>query len=179
MRKPPFRKHCFFFLPVVYLRIAIAKGGFFVKEKQNVIANHPKAYHDYWIEDTIECGIVLIGTEVKSVRQGKVNLKDSFARIEQGELYIYRMHISPYREGSFSNTDPMRKRKLLLHKREILKLSQKIAQKGVTLVPLSLYFDRNHVKLELAVAKGKKQYDKRQDIAKKDAERRLRQQVDR
>ena len=149
------------------------------KNTKNVIANNPKAYHDYFIENTIECGIVLVGTEVKSIRDGKVNLKDSFAMIKDSELFIHNMHISPYTQGSFSNVDPMRTRKLLMHKREIIKLSNQIAQKGVTLVPVSIYFNKNKVKLELAVAKGKKLYDKRQDIAKKDAERRLLQHIDR
>ncbi len=143
--------------------------------EQKVIANNPKARHDYFIDDTLECGIALVGTEVKSIRNGKVNLKDSFAMIKDGELYIHNMHISPYEQGNINNKDPMRTRKLLVHKREIQKLIGMIKQKGITLVPLSIYFDRNHVKLELAVARGKKLYDKRQDIAKKDAERRIQQ----
>ena len=143
--------------------------------EQRVIANNPKARHDYFIDDTLECGIALVGTEVKSIRNGKVNLKDSFAMIKEGELYIHNMHISPYEQGNINNKDPMRTRKLLVHKREIQKLIGMIKQKGITLVPLSIYFDRNHVKLELAVARGKKLYDKRQDIAKKDAERRIQQ----
>lgn len=150
-----------------------------MKDSKNIIANNPKAYHDYFIENTIECGLALVGTEVKSVREGKVNLKDSFAMIKNSEIYLYNMHISPYKQGSFSNVDPMRTRKLLLHKKEIIKLSNQIAQKGITLVPVSLYFNQNKVKLELAIAKGKKLYDKRQDIAKKDAERRLLKHVDR
>ncbi len=150
-----------------------------MKSEKKIIANHPKAYHDYFIEDTIECGIALVGTEVKSIREGKVNLKDSYAMLKEEELYLHNMHISPYQQGSFSNVDPMRARKLLLHKKEIIKLSQQIMQKGITLVPVSLYFRKNHVKLELAIAKGKKLYDKRQDIAKKDAERRLLQHMDR
>lgn len=148
------------------------------KEEKVIISNNPKAYHDYFIEDTIECGIALVGTEVKSIREGKVNLKDSFAMIKNAELFLHNMHISPYKQGSFSNVDPMRTRKLLLHKKEIIKLSNQIAQKGVTLVPVSLYFNKNRVKLELAIAKGKKLYDKRQDIAKKDAARRVLQHVD-
>ena len=148
-------------------------------DTKNIIANNPKAYHDYFIEDTIECGIALVGTEVKSIREGKVNLKDSFAMIKDSELFLHNMHVSPYKQGSFSNVDPMRTRKLLLHKKEIIKLSNQIAQKGITLVPVSLYFNKNHVKLELAVAKGKKLYDKRQDIAKKDSERRMLQHIDR
>lgn len=150
-----------------------------MKDEKKVISNNPKAYHDYFIEDTIECGIALVGTEVKSIRDGKVNLKDSFAMIKNSELFLHNMHVSPYKQGSFSNVDPMRTRKLLLHKKEIIKLSNQIAQKGVTLVPVCLYFNKNRVKLELAVAKGKKLYDKRQDIAKKDAERRMLRTVDR
>ena len=150
-----------------------------IKNEKIVISNNPKAYHDYFIEDTIECGIALVGTEVKSVREGKVNLKDSFAMIKNSEIFLHNMHISPYQKGSFSNVDAMRTRKLLLHKKEIIKLSNQIAQKGITLVPVSLYFSKGRVKLELAIAKGKKLYDKRQDIAKKDAERRLLQHIDR
>ena len=150
-----------------------------MKDNKKTIANNPKAYHDYFIEDTIECGIALVGTEVKSIRDGKVNLKDSFAMIKNEEIFLHNMHISPYSQGSFSNVDPMRTRKLLLHKKEIIKLSNQIAQKGITLVPVSIYFSKNRVKLELAIAKGKKLFDKRQSIAKKDAERRLLQHVDR
>ena len=144
-------------------------------DSKSIIANNPKAYHDFFIEETYECGISLVGTEVKSIRNRKVNLKDSFVQIKNGEAYVINMHISPYFEGSFANVDAMRNRKLLLKKREIAKLANLIAQKGVTLVPTSIYFVKNLVKLEVAVAKGKKLYDKRQDIAKKDAERRMRQ----
>lgn len=143
-----------------------------------VVANNPKARHDYFINDTLECGIVLVGTEVKSIRAGKVNMKDSYAQIKDGELFICNMHISPYERGNIFNKDPLRTRKLLVHKNEIRKLVGMIQQKGVTLIPLSLYFDKNKVKVELAIAKGKKLYDKRQDIAKKDAERRMLQHVD-
>ncbi len=146
---------------------------------KKIIASNPKAKHDYFIDKTIECGIELVGTEVKSIRNGKVNMKDSYCGIKNGELFVYNLHISPYEKGNIFNKDPMRTRKLLVHKQEILKLVGLIKQKGVTLVPLSLYWDKNHVKLELAVARGKKLYDKRQDIAKKDAERRLLQHVDR
>ena len=149
------------------------------KNEENVIASNAKARHDYFIESTLECGIELIGTEVKSIRAGKVNLKDSYAQVKNNELYVYGMHISPYEQGNIFNKDPMRARRLLVHKQEIQKLIGLVKQKGVTLVPLSLYWDRNHIKLELAIAKGKKLYDKRQDIAKKDAERRLQQQIDR
>ncbi len=146
--------------------------------ERKIIANNPKARHDYFIDDTLECGIVLVGTEVKSIRAGKVNLKDSFAMIKNGELFIHQMHISPYEQGNINNKDPMRTRKLLIHKKEIQKLIGMIQQKGVTLIPLSIYFDRNHVKLELAIARGKKLYDKRQDMAKKDANRRILQHLD-
>lgn len=147
--------------------------------EKKIIASNPKAKHDYFIDKTIECGIELVGTEVKSIRNGKVNMKDSYCGIKDGELFVYNLHISPYEKGNIFNKDPMRTRKLLVHKQEILKLVGLIKQKGVALVPLSLYWDKNHVKLELAVARGKKLYDKRQDIAKKDAERRLLQHVDR
>lgn len=143
-----------------------------------VIANNPKARHDYFIDDTLECGIVLVGTEVKSIRNGKVSLKDSYAQIKDEELFIYNLHISPYEKGNIFNKDPLRTRKLLVHKSEIRKLLGMIKQKGITLVPLSVYFDNNKVKVELAIAKGKKLYDKRQDIAKKDAERRMLQHID-
>ncbi len=144
-------------------------------QDRTIIANNPKAHHDYTISDTIECGIVLVGTEVKSIRNKKVNIKDSYVIIKNGELYILNMHISPYEQGSFQNVDPLRTRKLLASKREIAKLNALIMQKGVTLVPTSIYFVKNLVKVEVAIAKGKKIYDKRQDIAKKDAERRMRQ----
>ena len=137
------------------------------------IAKNPVAYHNYTIEETIEAGIVLTGTEIKSIRQGKVNLKESYAGIKNGEVFIYSMHISPYEQGNIYNKDPMRTRKLLLTKREINKLIGKIQTKGYTLVPISLYFKDSLVKLELGIGKGKKLYDKREDIAKKDAERRM------
>lgn len=143
-----------------------------------IIANNPKARHDYFIDDTLECGIVLVGTEVKSIRNGKVSLKDSYAQIKDDELFIYNLHISPYEKGNIFNKDPLRTRKLLVHKSEIRKLVGMIKQKGITLVPISVYFDNNKVKVELAIAKGKKLYDKRQDIAKKDAERRMLQHID-
>lgn len=140
-----------------------------------VIGNNRKARHDFFIEDTLEVGIVLKGTEVKSIRGGKVNLKESYASIDEGEVYINNMHISPYEHGNIQNVDPIRKRKLLLHRREIRKLDQEITLKGNTLVPLKIYLKDGKVKLQLAVAKGKKLYDKRHDIAQKDAERRMRQ----
>lgn len=136
-----------------------------------VIAQNRKARHDYFIEETYEAGIVLAGTEVKSIRQGKVNLKDSYADIRNGEIFINNMHISPYEMGNIANKDPVRSRKLLLHKREINRLLGYVQQKGLTLIPLRIYLKGGLVKVELAVAKGKKQYDKRQDIAKRDAQR--------
>lgn len=134
------------------------------------IAKNPAARHNYIITDTLEAGIVLTGTEIKSIRNGKVNLKDSYAGIKNGEAYIYSMHISPYEQGNIFNKDPLRDRKLLLNKREILRLSGLINQKGYTLVPISLYFKNNIVKLELGIGKGKKLYDKREDLKKKDSE---------
>ncbi|MBZ2174165.1 SsrA-binding protein SmpB [Schnuerera sp. xch1] len=142
-------------------------------ENVKVVATNRKAKHEYFIDDTIEVGLVLKGTEVKSIRQGKINVKESYATIENGEVFIYGMHISPYEQGNIYNVDPVRKRKLLLHKREIRKLNSSIMQKGYTLVPLRVYISNGLVKLELAIAKGKKLYDKRQDIAKRDAQRRI------
>lgn len=147
------------------------------KEDVKVLATNRKATHEYFIDETIEAGLVLTGTEVKSVRQGKINLKESYASIEKGEVFINGMHISPYEQGNIYNVDPVRKRKLLLHKREIRKLNSYIMQKGYTLVPLKVYLKNGLVKLELAIARGKKLYDKREDIAKKDAERRMRQHL--
>ncbi len=140
-----------------------------------IVATNKKARHDYFIEDTIEAGIVLTGTEVKSIRQGKVNIKDSYANIENGEVFLYNMHISPYEQGNIYNVDPLRVRKLLLNRREIRKLIGLTTIKGYTLVPLSLYFKNGKVKVELAIAKGKKLYDKRETIAKRDAERKIQQ----
>ena len=134
------------------------------------IAKNPVARHNYIITDTLEAGIVLTGTEIISIRNGKVNLKDSYAGIKNGEAYIYSMHISPYEQGNIFNKDPLRDRKLLLNKREIFRLSGLINQKGYTLVPISLYFKNNIVKLELGIGKGKKLYDKREDLKKKDSE---------
>lgn len=142
-------------------------------EDVRVIARNKKARHDYFVEDTLEAGIQLVGTEVKSIRSGKVNIKDSFAKIEKGEVFLHNMHISPYEKGNIYNKDPLRTRKLLLNKREIRKLIGYTQQKGYALVPLSVYITRGLVKIELAVAKGKKQYDKRHDIAEKEAQRRI------
>ena len=142
------------------------------KESQNrLMANNKKAYHDYFIEDTYEAGISLAGTEVKSLRMGKCSIKESFVRIEKGEVYIYGMHISPYEKGNIFNKDPLRTRKLLLHQYEIRKIEGKIKEKGFTLVPLKVYFKGSLVKVEIGVARGKKLYDKRQTIAKKDQRR--------
>lgn len=140
-----------------------------------VVASNRRARYEYFIEDTLEVGLVLTGTEVKSIRQGKLNLKESHASIEGGEVFINNMHISPYEQGNIQNVDPIRKRKLLLHKRQIRKLQQETQLKGFTLIPLSVYIKDGKVKLELATAKGKKLYDKREDIAKKDSERRMKQ----
>lgn len=139
-----------------------------------IVSKNPVARHNYTIEDTIETGIVLSGTEIKSIRKGKANLKDSYAAIKNGELYIYNLHISPYEFGNIYNKDPLRDRKLLANKREINKLVGLIKQKGYSLIPISMYFKGNFVKIELGIAKGKKLYDKRRDIAKKDAEMRMR-----
>lgn len=136
-----------------------------------LIANNKKAFHDYFIEDTYEAGIALKGTEVKSLRMGKCSVKESFLRIENNEVYIYGMHISPYEKGNIFNRDPLRVRKLMLHKDEIRKLQGKISEKGYTLVPLKVYFSKSLVKVEIALAKGKKLYDKRDTIAKKDQRR--------
>ena len=144
---------------------------------KNLIAKNPTAYHNYTIEDKLEAGLVLSGTEIKSIRTGKVNLKDTYATIKNGEVYIIGMHISPYEHGNIFNKDPLRDRKLLLNKREINKLYGLIKQKSYSLIPISLYFKGSIVKLELGIGKGKKLYDKRQDIAKKDAQRRIRQQI--
>lgn len=143
-------------------------------DKKKILAKNPVAYHNYNIQNTLEAGIVLTGTEIKSIRAGKVNLKDSYASIKNGEVYVYSMHISPYDHGNIFNKDPLRDRKLLFHKQEIRKLIGQIQQKGYTLVPISLYWSGNKVKLELGIGKGKKLYDKRQDIAKKDAEMKMR-----
>lgn len=141
------------------------------KESFKLIANNKKAYHDFFIDDKYETGIELFGTEVKSIRMGKCSIKESFVRIEKGEVYIYGMYINPYEKGNIFNKDPLRVRKLLLHKTEINKLAAKIAEKGYTLVPLQVYFKGSLVKVEIGLARGKKLYDKRDDIAKKDQRR--------
>jgi SsrA-binding protein len=147
--------------------------GDIMSEERKTVAENRKARHDYFIEETYEAGISLAGTEVKSIRQGKANLKESYAMVVNGEVLLYNMHISPYEKGNIFNKDPLRVRKLLLHKKEIIKLIGYIAQKGYSLVPLSLNLTRGLIKVDLAVAKGKKLYDKRDDIAKKDAEREM------
>lgn len=141
------------------------------KQARKLIANNKKVYHDYFLEETFEAGIALAGTEVKSMRMGKCSIKESFIHIENGEVILYGMHISPYEKGNIFNRDPLRPKKLLLHKYEINKLSGKIAEKGYTLVPLKVYIKGDLIKVEIGLARGKKMYDKRQDIAKKDQRR--------
>ena len=141
------------------------------KEQMKLVANNKKAYHDFFIEEKYEAGICLHGTEVKSMRMGKCSIKESFIRIEKGEVFVFGMHVSPYEKGNIFNKDPLRVKKLLLHKQEINKLAGKIAEKGYTLVPLQVYFKEGKAKVEIGLAKGKKLYDKRQDIAKKDQRR--------
>ena len=144
----------------------MAKG-----QPQKLVANNKKAYHDYFIEDTYEAGISLSGTEVKSLRMGKCSLKQAYVQIDQGEAVLYGMHISPYEKGNIFNKDPLRPRKLLLHKEEIRKLMGKCTEKGYTIMPLKVYFSGNYAKVEIGLARGKKLYDKRADIAKKDIRR--------
>ena len=138
-----------------------------------IISQNKKAYHDYFVEEKYEAGIELCGTEVKSIRAGNVNLKDSYCDIKDGEIFIVGMHVSPYEHGNIFNRDPLRKRKLLMHKREILKLHGHVAQKGMSLIPLSLYFSGSNVKVEVGLCRGKKMYDKRDSIAKRDADREI------
>ena len=146
-------------------------------EKNNggkkIIAQNKKAYHDYFVEDKYEAGIALFGTEVKSLRAGAVNLKDCYCKIDKGEIFVLGMHISPYEKGNVFNRDPLRVRKLLMHKKEIIRLMSKIGQQGLTLIPLSLYFSGSRVKVELGLCRGKKLYDKRETAAKKDAAREI------
>lgn len=146
--------------------------------QKKIIANNKKARHDFFIEEVYEAGIVLTGTEIKSIRQGKVNLKDSYAKVENGELIIYHMHISPYEQGNRYNVEALRPRKLLLHKQEIRKLIGYTTQKGLAIVPLNLYInEKGMAKMEIAIARGKKLYDKREDIAKRDSDRRIQQEM--
>ena len=143
------------------------------KSGMKLIANNKKAYHDYFILETYEAGIALHGTEVKSLRMGKCSIKEAFIRVENEEVYVYGMHISPYEKGNVFNTDPLRPKKLLMHKAEIRKLQQQVAQKGLALVPLSVYLKDGRMKLELGLCKGKKLYDKRDDMAARDAKREI------
>ena len=143
------------------------------KDSVKLVANNKKAFHDYFIEEKYETGISLAGTEVKSIRMGHCSIKEAFVRIEKGEVYIYGMHVNPYEKGNIFNRDPLRERKLLMHKREILKLSQQLKEQGLSLVPLKVYLKNSLVKVELALVKGKKLYDKREDIARRDAKRNM------
>ncbi len=147
------------------------------KEGTKLIANNKKAYYDYFIEETYEAGISLVGTEVKSMRMGKCSLKESFIRIEHGEVFIYNMNISPYEKGNIFNRDPLRVRKLLLHRHEINKLAGRVAEKGYTIVPLRVYLKDRLVKVEIGLARGKKLYDKREAIAKKDQKREAEREI--
>lgn len=149
------------------------QGGATVADKPNfkTVAQNKKARHDYFVEDSYEAGIALVGTEVKSLRKGSCNLRDSWCDIRGGEIFIKQMHISPYEQGNIFNRDPMRERKLLMHKREITKLAGLVAQQGYSLIPLSVYFKDSHIKVQVGLCKGKKLYDKRADLAKRDAQR--------
>lgn len=142
-----------------------------MKDSIKLIANNKKAYHDYFIDEKFECGIELFGTEVKSIRSGKCSIKEAFVRIEKGEVYVFGMHVNPYEKGNIFNKDPLRAKRLLMHRSEIRKLEGKIREKGLTLVPLQVYFKGSLVKVEIGLARGKKLYDKRADIAKKDQRR--------
>ena len=138
-----------------------------------LIAKNPTARHNYTITETLEAGIVLTGTEIKSIRNGKINIKDTYINIKNGEAYVYGMNISPYEHGNIFNKDPLRDRKLLLHKRQILKLQEMVKVKGLSLIPISVYFKNSKVKIEIGIGKGKKLYDKREEIAKKDAQMKI------
>lgn len=144
-----------------------------MSDSQKTIAQNKKAYHDYFVIESFEAGIELFGTEVKSIRRGSVNLKDSYCEIDKGEIFVHGMHISPYEQGNIFNKDPLRIKKLLMHKSEIMRLFGKVKQEGLTLIPLSLYFKRGKVKMSLGLCKGKKLYDKREDAAKRDAKREI------
>ncbi len=143
------------------------------KKDERTISLNRKAFHDYFVEETYEAGIELVGTEVKSLRQGAVNIKDSYCSIDEGELFVTGMHISPYEKGNIYNKDPLRKRKLLMHKKEIIKLFSLVSKQGYSLVPISLYFKNSKIKMSVGLCKGKKLYDKREDIAKRDAKRNI------
>lgn len=142
-----------------------------MKDSIKLVANNKKAYHDYFIDEKYEAGIELFGTEVKSIRMGKCSVKEAFVKIDRGEVYVCGMHISPYEKGNIFNRDPFRVRKLLMHKKEIMRLFGLVKQENYTLIPVSLYFKGSHVKMQLGLCKGKKLYDKRQDLAKRDAKR--------
>ena len=144
-----------------------------MSDSQKIIAQNKKAYHDYFVIESFEAGIELFGTEVKSIRRGSVNLKDSYCEIDDGEIFVHGMHISPYEQGNIFNKDPLRIKKLLMHKSEIMRLLGKVKQEGFTLIPLSLYFKRGKVKMSLGLCKGKKLYDKREDAARRDAKREI------
>ena len=150
-----------------------------MKADEKVIATNRKAYHDYFIEETLEAGLVLTGTEIKSVRGGRVNLRDIYVRLERGEAWLLNVHIAPYEQGNRYNVNPTRDRKLLLHRQEILRLHGKAQAKGMTIVPLRVYLRGNRAKVELALAKGKRQYDKREAIAQRDAEREMEREAQR
>ena len=145
------------------------------KPKQNITIENRKAWHDYHIEDSVTCGVTLTGTEVKSIRSGKAQLRDSFAKIEKGEVWLYNCHISPYQHGNRFNHPPIRKRKLLLHKKEILRIYNKIREKNLTLIPLKIFFSNNWAKLELGLGRGKKIYDKRDAIKKKELQKTIKE----
>jgi SsrA-binding protein len=148
------------------------------KQEDRTVARNRKARHEFFIMESLEVGLVLSGTEIKSVREGRVNLKDGFARVDSGELWLYNVHISPYEKGTYYNKDPLRPRKLLAHRNQILKLQAKIREKGLTLIPLSMYIkEGKRAKIELAVSKGKQQHDKRDSIAERDAEREMRRNI--
>lgn len=144
-----------------------------MSEGIKIIATNRKARHDYHIEEKFEAGLVLTGSEVKSLRDGKVNMQEAFCRVERGEVHVYNCHISPYEQGGYANHEPLRKRKLLLHRREIGKLAKAVQQKGYTIIPLRMYFRNSYAKLEIGLGRGKKQYDKRADIAEEESRRRL------
>ena len=141
------------------------------KEAQKIVAQNKKAFHDYFVEEKYEAGVALCGTEIKSIRQGAVNLKDSYCSFDKGEIFATGVHISPYEQGNIFNREPLRDKKLLMHRREIMKLQGLVQQKGYTLIPLSLYFSGSHVKMEIGLCRGKKMYDKRESDAKREADR--------
>lgn len=146
-------------------------------ENIKVVATNRKAYHDYHIEETHEAGVVLTGTEIKSVRAGRINLRDSYALVKDGEVLLLNAHISPYEQGNRFNVDPDRTRKLLLHRREINRLMGRVREKGLTIIPLRMYLKKNHAKIELALVRGKRQFDKRETISKRDADREIQREL--